>query len=151
MLINVKLAVKYPGAFFRVSVYFSTAIRIVLNLLLIIAVVALAVGVYKCGYDLISSIHKPLEIILQQILLDVVFIFAIVEVSNTILGYLQDGRVHLRYIVDTVLIIMLNEVVSAWFTHPTFERFGSLAIIITVLAMVRIAVTRLAPGDSLDK
>jgi uncharacterized membrane protein (DUF373 family) len=79
-------------------------------------------------------------------LLDVDFIIAMVVVENTILGYRQDGRVHVRYIVDTVLIILLNEVVSAWFMHPTIERIGSLAIIIITLAIVRITVTRWAPS-----
>lgn len=140
-----KLTVINPRAFVRIGVYISTLIRVLLNLLLIVIVFALAVGVYKSGDDLIHSLHKPLETILQQILLDTVFIVALVEIANTIIGYLQDGRVHVRYIVDTILIIMLNEVVSAWFTHPTFERMSSLALTIGVLTAVRIGVTRLSP------
>jgi uncharacterized membrane protein (DUF373 family) len=147
----VKLTVKYPRIFFKASVYFSTLIRVLLNILLCIIVLALVFSVGKSGVDLWNSLHKPLEAILQQMLLDVVFIVALVEVTNTILGYLQDGRVHVRYIVDTVLIIMLNEVVTTWFTHPDFPRIGSLALIITTLAAVRISVTRWAPTYDSDK
>lgn len=137
--------------FFAASVYFSTIIRIILNVLLVITIIALVVSVAKSGIDLWRDLSKPMEIILQQMLLDVVFIVALVEVTNTILGYLQDGRVHVRYIVDTVLIIMLNEVVSAWFTHPTFERIASLALITSALAAIRVSVTRWAPTYDQDK
>ena len=138
---GMKLIVKYPKLFERITIYFATIIRGLLNILLIITILALAVGVFKAGYDLFTSLHKSLEVILQQILLDVVFIIALVEITITILGYLKDGSVHVRYIVDTILIIMLNEVVSIWFKHPSFSDMAGLALMIGTLAAVRIAVT----------
>lgn len=146
-----KLIVKYPELFERLSIVFSTLIRAVLNMLLIIIVIALLVGTYKSGYDLITSLHDPLETLLQRILLDVVFILALVEVSITVLGYLKDGHVHVRYIVDTVLIIMLNEVVSLWFKHPNLQTALGISIVITSLAGVRVLVTRLAPPPPENK
>ena len=130
---------------------FSTLIRVVLNVLLIIIVIALLVGTYKSGYDLITSLHDPLETLLQRILLDVVFILALVEVSITVLGYLKDGHVHVRYIVDTVLIIMLNEVVSLWFKHPNLQTAIGISIVIIALGTVRVLVTRLAPPPPENK
>jgi len=140
-----RLIAKYPKLFFQLTVYFSTIIRFLLNLLLIIICFALAVGVYKAGFDLVHSLHQPLEIILQQMLLHIVFIVALVEVSITILGYLKDGSVHVRYIVDTVLIIMLNEVVSTWFKKPNLQEAIGLSLILAVLAGVRICVVQFAP------
>ena len=79
------------------------------------------------------------------------FSVALVEIAMTILGYLKDGSVHVRYIVDTILIIMLNEVVSAWFHNASFERMGSLALIIATLAAVRVVALRFgqAPHEPL--
>ena len=146
-----KLIVKSPELFERLSIVFSTLIRVVLNVLLIIIVIALLVGTYKSGYDLITSLHDPLETLLQRILLDVVFILALVEVSITVLGYLKDGHVHVRYIVDTVLIIMLNEVVSLWFKHPNLQTAIGISIVIIALGTVRVLVTRLAPPPPENK
>lgn len=146
-----KLIVKSPELFERLSIVFSTLIRVVLNVLLIIIVIALLVGTYKSGYDLITSLHDPLETLLQRILLDVVFILALVEVSITVLGYLKDGHVHVRYIVDTVLIIMLNEVVSLWFKHPNLQTAIGISIVIIALGTVRVLVTRLAPSSPENK
>ncbi|MET0779496.1 MAG: phosphate-starvation-inducible PsiE family protein [Candidatus Saccharimonadales bacterium] len=137
-----KLIAKYPKLFTSASIYVATIIRVLLNILLLVIIAALIVGVYKSGNDLIHSLHEPLEYILQRILLDIVFIAALVELSITILGYLKDGRVHVRYIIDTIFIIMLNEVVSLWFKKPTFAQVGGICLTIAVLALVRISVVK---------
>jgi uncharacterized membrane protein (DUF373 family) len=145
-----KLLTKYPKLFASISIYFSTLIRFLLNILIIVICVALVVGVFKSGYDLFTSLHEPLESLLQQMLLDIVFIVALVEITIVILGYLKDGSVHVRYIVDTILIIMLNEIVSLWFKKPTLSQAGSIALIIGTLALVRISVVKFAPTDKTD-
>jgi uncharacterized membrane protein (DUF373 family) len=144
----VKLIVVHEEFFERLTVWYATGIRLALNLLLVITILALMVGIVKSGVDLFHSLREPLDTILQNVLLDVVFIVALVEITITILGYLKDGRVHVRYIVDTVLIIMLNEIVSMWFKHPRLENAISLSIIVAVLALVRISVTRFAPNHT---
>lgn len=133
-----KLIVRYPELFERLSIYFSTCIRFLLNVLLVIIVAALAVGVFKAGYDLVTSINKPLEAILQQILLDAVFIVALVEITLTILGYLKDGRVEVRYIMDTILIIMLNEVITIWFKGASLDEAIGLSLMLATLGALRI-------------
>lgn len=145
-----KLIAKYPRFFAQLSVYFSTLIRVLLNILLMVISLALAIGVYKSATDLLTSLHKPLEVLLEKILLDTVFIVALVEIAITILGYLKDGSVHVRYIVDTILIIMLNEIVGLWFKDASLEKAGSICMIIGVLALVRISVVRFAPADKTE-
>ncbi len=137
--------VKYDQIFKSSSIWIATIIRIILNLLLFIIVGALIIGVIKAGADLIHSIHKPLHEILQTILLDTVFILALTELTLTLLGYLKDGRVHVRYIIDTVLVIMLNELVTLWFAGATLEKAIGLSLIISVLGIMRFAAIRFAP------
>lgn len=126
--------------------FFSTLVRVVLSGMLVVVIAAMAISVGKAGHELITTIHEPLEVILRNILLDVVFVLALLELTIITLGYLKDGRVHVRYIVDAVLIIILNEVVTTWFTKVTLEKSLSLAIIMLVLVAVRIGVTRFAPS-----
>ncbi len=140
-----KLITSYEGLFDKLSVWSATAIRAMLNVLLFIIIAALLIGIFKSGTDLFRSLHDPLESILQKMLLDVVFIVALVEISITVLGYLKDGYVHVRYIVDTILIIMLNEIVSLWFKHPQLNEMIGIAVIVVTLAAVRVVVTRFAP------
>ena len=140
-----KLLTRYEILFLRLTEFFSTFIRLILNVLLVLICVALIVGIYKSGIDLYRSFHKPLETILQQMLLDTVFIVALVEIAITILGYLKDGQVHVRYIVDTILIIMLNEIVALWFRHPKLNELIGISVVVLTLAVIRVAVTRFPP------
>lgn len=142
--------VKNPRLFVRISAYFATAIRGILNLLVIVAISALFIGVLKTGYDMLGALHQPAREMLERILVDFVFILALVEITITILGYLKDGRVHVHYIVDMVLIIMLHEVVSLWFAKPAFPQVAGIMLIIGTLAIVRVLVTRFSPPSTID-
>lgn len=148
-IILVKLITNYDELFKKLSLIVSTFIRFLLYLLLLIVCLALVIGIAKAGIDLYRSLTEPLERILQQILLDTVFIIALVEIAITVLGYLKDGQVHVRYIVDTILIIMLNEVVTLFFKGADLSELIGVSIVVATLAAIRISVTRLAPksGD----
>lgn len=140
-----QLITKFNRRFVQLALYAGTAIRFLLNILLVVITIALAVGVYKTGFDLVTSLNRPLNDLFQTILVDIVFIIAVVEIGITVQGYLKDGHVHVRYIVDTILIIMLKEIVVLWFEKPTFEETASISLIIVVLVVTRLMVTRFAP------
>lgn len=142
-----KLLPKYDRLFVRLSEYFSAFIRFILNILLVLLCIALIIGIAKSGHDLFTSLNKPLTDLLQKVLVDTVFIVALLEISITILGYLKDGQVHVRYIVDTILIIMVNEIVVLWFRHPELKDMIGISIVVLALALIRISVTRFAPKD----
>lgn len=143
-----RLHVKFPKLFSTISVYIGTFIRIIINALLILICIALVFGVLKAGYDLFTNIGTPVEKLLPQLLVDTVFIVALVEISLLLIAYLKEGYVHVRYIVDTILIIMLNEFVVVWFDHPTLEKMLGLSMIVAVLVLARISVIRFSPSAS---
>lgn len=146
---RVKLHVKFPRLFSTISVYIGTFIRIIINALLILICIALVFGVFKAGFDLITNLGSPVEKLLPQLLVDTVFIVALVEISLLLISYLKEGYVHVRYIVDTILIIMLNEFVVVWFDHPSIEKILSLSVAVAVLVGVRISVVKFSPSASL--
>lgn len=134
-----KLTAHREDKFDKVAVWFSTAIKVILCLLLAITTAALAIGLVKAGIDIYKSLNEPLETVLQNVLLDTVFIVALVEIMITVIAYLDDGKVHVRYIVDTILIIMLNEIVSMWFKHPDLKEAIGLSIVVATLAAIRVS------------
>ncbi|HEX8227609.1 MAG TPA: phosphate-starvation-inducible PsiE family protein [Candidatus Saccharimonadales bacterium] len=142
-----KLNPKNNTFFVRLSEFFSTFLKYALNMLLLLLCIALVAGIVKAGYNLFTSFEKPLPEILQAVLVDTVFIVAILEIAITILGYLKDGQVHVRYIVDTILIIMVNEIVVLWFQKPELEKMIGISVIVLTLALIRISVTRFAPKE----
>lgn len=134
-----KLNAHREDAFDKLAVGFSTAIKVVLGLLLVVTTVALVICLVKTGQDIYLSIDKPVTTLLQKILIDTVFIIALVEIMMTVITYLDDGKVHVRYIVDTILIIMLNEIISMWFKHPELKDAIALSLIVATLAGIRVS------------
>lgn len=137
-----KLHAKNPRLFEKISLYISTFVRIVINILLVVLCAVLVYGVIKTGYDFFTLIGQPTEKILPQILVDTVFIIALVEISLMLLSYLKDGKVHVRYIVDTILIVMLNEFVVVWFDKPEPVKVGALIAIILALLIAHVVTNR---------
>lgn len=135
-----KLPEKFRPLFKDFATAYATIIHLLLYAVLIVVILALIVGVVRATIDLFGALGRSFEAILQKVLVDVVFIIALIEVSVIVTGYLRDGNVRLRYIVDTILIIMINELVSLWFRHPSLPQTASLAIIILTLVIVRLGV-----------
>ena len=92
------------------------AIRFTLNLLIITILVGLVGGVVKTFMDLRLLLSTDLEVALRHIIVDTLTILAVVEVLKTTLTYCSDGRVRVTFIVDTVLVVMLTEIISRWFS-----------------------------------
>ena len=42
-------------------------------------------------------------------------LLAVVEVFKTTVTYFSEGRVKVTFIVDTILVVMLTEIISLWF------------------------------------
>jgi len=87
------------------------AIRFTLNLLIITILVGLVGGVVKTFMDLRLLLSTDLEVALRHIIVDTLTILAVVEVLKTTLTYCSDGRVRVTFIVDTVLVVMLTEII----------------------------------------
>lgn len=119
-----------------------------LRLLVVVALIGFFGGIVKTLIGLQLLFDHNVEEAMRELLLNVITLLAVVEVIRTVMSYLSEGRVKVTFIVDTVLIVMLNEVISLWFKGPTFTSIGILVIIIITLIFVRLLAIRFSPdGD----
>lgn len=125
--------------------FLSQITPLLLRFLIIVILIGLAAGIVKTFYDLQMIFHKGVEETMRQLLLNVITLLAVVEVVKTAMSYLTDGRVKVTYIVDTVLIVMLNEIISLWFKGPNINQVILLSIIIMVLILVRLLAIKFSP------
>lgn len=109
---------------------------------------ALTGGVMKTFLDLRLLFHEPLEVGLRQIIVDTLILLAVVEVFKTTLTYFSEGRVKVTFIVDTILVVMLTEVISQWFKGGPWLQLGILGAILLMLAAIRIIAVRFSPAHS---
>jgi uncharacterized membrane protein (DUF373 family) len=127
------------------TTWWIKGIKLVLSLLILTILLALTGGVIKTLLDLTLLLHNPVEVALRQIIIDTLILLAVVEVFKTTLTYFSEGRVKVTFIVDTILVVMLTEVISEWFKGVHVEQFAVLGVILLALAAIRVLAVRFSP------
>ena len=123
--------------------------RFILSLLTLTILIGLAGGVIKTFIDLRLLLSADVEVALRQLLVDTLTLLAVVEVLKTTLAYCSDGRVRVTFIIDTVLVVMLTEVISRWFTSGDWQQFAILGGILLMLGLLRIVAIRYSPAPTI--
>jgi uncharacterized membrane protein (DUF373 family) len=127
------------------SQWFVRGLKGVLSLLMSVILFSMLGGVVKAAWDLRLFWTGEPEVALRRTIVDALILLALVEVFRTILSYFTEGRVKVTFIVDTVLVVMLTEVISLWFKGGTWETFGSIAALILSLGIMRVMAIRYSP------
>ncbi len=122
-------------------------IKAVLSLLILTILAALTGGVIKTFLDLRLLLNHPVEVALRQVIVDTLILLAIVEVFKTTMTYLTEGRVKVTFIVDTILVVMLTEVISQWFKGGELSHLAVLGGILVTLGIMRILAVRYSPAQ----
>jgi uncharacterized membrane protein (DUF373 family) len=124
--------------------------RFILSLLTLTILLGLAGGVVKTFLDLRLLLSADVEVALRQVVVDTLTLLAVVEVLKTTLAYCSDGRVRVTFIIDTVLVVMLTEVISRWFTGGEWRQFTILGGILITLGLMRIVAIRYSPAPTMS-
>jgi uncharacterized membrane protein (DUF373 family) len=122
-------------------------IKAVLSLLILTILIALTGGVIKTFLDIRLLFDVPVEIGLRHIIVDTLILLAVVEVFKTTLTYFSEGRVKVTFIVDTILVVMLTEIISLWFKDADHMKLLSLGAILLALGAIRVVAVRCSPAQ----
>lgn len=126
---------------------FVSGIKVILSLLIFTILLGLLGGVVKTFLDLKSLLHDGVEEGLRLLLLNSLAILAVVEVFRTALAYFTEGRVKVTYVVDTILVVMLTEIMALWFKEAEQGRVLVLATLIAILGLVRVLAIKVSPRE----
>ncbi len=116
---------------------FSGILEGLLKIVVVIVLLAILGGILKSVDDLRLFLNHDLEEATRQILINVIYILAAVEILLTAFSYIKEGQVKVHFIIDTVLIIMLNEVVILWFKGKETQLYIPLLATIGLLSLIR--------------
>jgi uncharacterized membrane protein (DUF373 family) len=108
---------------------------------------AILASIIRVGYDLRLFFHADIEAVIRQVIVDFLSIFALVEILKTVQAYLEHGRIQVTYVVDTILILLLNEILSAWYQHMDVQTVAILLTLLAFLIIMRIITIRFSPED----
>ncbi len=127
-----------------VQVY-EVAVRIILSLLIIVLLVAMSLMVLKTALMLKSHIGDSVHEITELMIINVLVILAVLEVFRTTLTYFLEGRVKVTYIIDTVIVVVLTEVMVFWFKEIEYQRLLMVIALVFTLVVARIMTIRFSP------
>jgi uncharacterized membrane protein (DUF373 family) len=130
---------------------FDRGIQILLCFLLLAVLGGIAIGVIRIFIDLFRASGIILsETELPQgfkgMLIDTLGVLAMVEVYRTAMTYFLEGRVKVTYIIDTVLVATLTEMLAFWYKEVQESRMMVLLALVVVLMLLRILAIRFSPN-----
>jgi uncharacterized membrane protein (DUF373 family) len=125
--------------------FWMKGIKVVLSLLIITILLGLTGGVFRIFLNLQALFSHPIEQTLRHLIVDTLIILAIVEVFKTTLTYFPEGRVKVTFIVDTILVVMLTEIISKWFSEAPVSQWMTLGGILLILGLIRIVAVQWSP------
>ena len=136
---------------FRPTRFFEYAARLLLSLLLVAILAAILAGIGRTFYDLRLVALMEFHAAFKTILVDMLSVLALVEVLRTALAYFTEGRVKVTYIIDTVLVTVLTEVMAFWYREMEWQELGMLLALVVSLACVRIVAVRFSPRKAREE
>lgn len=73
-------------------------------------------------------------------------VLALVEIFRTAMAYFTEGRVKVTYIIDTVLVAVLTEVLAFWYKKVEIPRMIMVIALVLTLMLVRILAIHFSPN-----
>jgi uncharacterized membrane protein (DUF373 family) len=130
--------------------FFEQSIRSLLSLLILALLGIIGVGVMKTFIDLWHCLFEvaqggQMHEGFRWLLVDVLTVLALVEVFRTAMVYFIEGRVKVTYIIDTVLVAVLTEILAFWYRDIEPARMAMVVVLVVSLMFVRIMAIRFSP------
>ena len=82
---------------------------------------------------------------LKEVMIDVLMVLAVLELFRTVRAYFTEGRVKVTYIIDTVLVVVITEIMGFWYREVDPARVGLAIALVLALMFVRIMAIRFSP------
>ena len=129
----------------KISRFFETSARVLLSFLIMAIFCAILAGIGYTFYDLRLVLQLEFHYFFKTIIVDMLTVLAMVEVLRTALAYFTEGRVKVTYIIDTVIVTVLTEVMAFWYREMEWEQIAMVIALVLSLAGVRIIAVRFSP------
>ena len=125
--------------------FFELSARVLLSLLIVAILAAILAGVIYTFYDMRLIVQTAFLGAFRTILVDILTVLALIEVLRTALAYFSEGRVKVTYIIDTVIVTILTEVMGFWYKEVEWQKVVMAVALVLSLACVRVIAVRFSP------
>lgn len=129
----------------KISQVFLYAVKAVLCLLLLVILAAILWATLKTVADLRAAMSLSIHDTLKHVMIDSLTILALLEIFMTTFAYFKEKRVKVTYIIDTVLVVLLTEIMGFWFKEIEVLRIVLFIALVLSLMAARILAIRFSP------
>ena len=129
----------------KITRFFEGSARVLLSLLIFVIMLAILAGIGCTLYDLRLVLGGDFHAAFKSLLVDMLTVLAVVEVLRTALAYFTEGRVKVTYIIDTVIVTVLTEVMAFWYRDKDWREVAMVIALVVSLACIRIIAVRFSP------
>lgn len=130
----------------KVSILFEGAVKIILSLLITAILTAISWATIKTFIDMKGIFAQDVHSALKTVMVNSLTVLALLEVFKTCRVYLSEGRVKVSYIIDTVLVVILTEVMIFWFKEIEYSKVLMVIALVLSLIVARILAIRFSPA-----
>ena len=109
-----------------------------------------------CLWILAGIVHMAMELnrlfddgwagVSEQVISESLIILAMLEVIRTLQAYLKLGRIRVTFILDTVLVVLIGELMGLWFHHYDAGKVVLGLAVISLLVLLRIVTAKFSPA-----
>jgi uncharacterized membrane protein (DUF373 family) len=129
----------------KITSFFESSARVLLSLLIFVIMLAILAGIGCTFFDLRLVMGGDFHAAFKSILVDMLTVLALVEILRTSLAYFTEGRVKVTYIIDTVIVTVLTEVMAFWYRDMDWQGVAMVIALVLSLACIRIIAVRFSP------
>ena len=135
----------------KITRFYEASARTLLSLLIITILLAILAGTGYTLYDIRLVFTDDFHSACKTVLVDMLTVLAFVEILRTALAYFSEGRVKVTYIIDTVMVTVLTEVMAFWYKDMAWQQIGMVIALVLSLACIRILAVRFSPRRVRDE
>lgn len=129
-----------------VSNLFLYGVKISIVFLLMVLLATISWAAFRTLLDLNEIFSGGIHEALKTIMVNSLTILALLEVFMTTLAYFEEGRVKVTYIIDTVIVVIVTEIMVFWFKEIEMMRIVMFIALVLSLIAARILAIRFSPA-----
>ncbi|MFQ5735854.1 MAG: phosphate-starvation-inducible PsiE family protein [Thermodesulfobacteriota bacterium] len=129
----------------RISRVFLYAVKASLCLLLLVILASISWATLKTLMDLKAVFGLGIHAAMKHVMVNSLTILALLEIFMTAFAYFTERRVKVTYIIDTVLVVILTEIMGFWFKEIEYQRIILFIALVLSLMAARILAIRFSP------
>ena len=131
---------------FNPSLFYERLARWILSILILAILSSMLGGIIITILHLRLLFTMGIEHALRVIIIDALTILAVLEIFRTTLAYFSEGRVKVTYIIDTVIVVMVTEIMACLFKGLDPYKMGMLTFLVLTLCVMRIFTVKYSPS-----